>query len=59
MKAAGKTIDLVGMTIAGAGRQGISPSTNLQADTRLGHASGSEHACATRVNDPQFVLHRF
>jgi hypothetical protein len=56
MKAGGKTIDLVGTTIAG--RQGISPSTNLQADTRLGHASGSEHAGVTRVNDPQFLLHR-
>src|SRR5713101_4822673 len=37
---------------------GISPSTNLKAATRTAHASHSEHASVTRVNDPRFVLHR-
>jgi len=30
MKAGGKTIDVVRITITGAGRQAISPSTNTQ-----------------------------
>jgi hypothetical protein len=55
MTAGSKMIELVCITIDGAGRPG---TALLKADTRLAHASRSEHACVTRVNDPQFVLHR-